>query len=115
MVWEVFVLCSTDGRFINDGVYHSMLVNTMVEALVSSDSDAEKLFVCGICHLVSVSVEYLDIVPFVKVLLVFESAEVITVCYDDHWFLCLGPSEEELEVPWGVRVSSLFKALVELY
>ena len=61
-------------------------------------------------------VEYLDdIVQFVKVLLGAEPAEVITVCYDDHWFLCLGPFEEELEVPWGVRVSSLFYALVELY
>jgi hypothetical protein len=33
-VWEVFVLCSTDGRFFYDGVYHAMLVYVVVEALV---------------------------------------------------------------------------------
>jgi hypothetical protein len=61
-------------------------------------------------------VEYLDdIVPFVKVLLGAEPAEVIAVCYNDHWFLCGCPLEEELEVPWCVFVSGFCKALVKLY
>ena len=30
-------------------------------------------------------------------------------------FFCLGRFEEELEVPWGVLVSSFFNALAELY
>jgi hypothetical protein len=61
------------------GVYHAILVvQVVVEDLVSWYSDADKLFVCGVCHLVFV--EYLDdIVRYVKVLLGAEPAEIIAV------------------------------------
>ena len=56
-----------------------------------------------------------DTVPFAKVLFWTKPAKVIAVCYDNHWLLCFGPFEEELEVPWSVHVISFFKAFVELY
>jgi hypothetical protein len=109
----VFILASVDARFLYDSLYHTVLVHVVVELLVSGDPDAYELLVS---NLVYVLVEYLDdIVPFVKVLLGAEPAEVIAVCHNDNRFLCRCPLEEELEVPWSVLVSGFCEALVELY